>query len=85
MQVKQINTPLHTPLVTLLMHFVPGHSCCYNSLHALSFFAALWGLLLLMLHASWSHAVQVSRRAAAAAICTLAIFVRSCHHLVSSY
>jgi hypothetical protein len=61
-------------LSTTNRHFVPGYSCCYTSLHALPFFAALCGLLLSLLHAPWSSAVQVSRCAAAAAICTLAIF-----------
>jgi hypothetical protein len=56
-------------------HFVPGYSCCYISLHATSFFAALCGLLLFPLHNPWSYAVQVFRCAAAAAICTLAIVV----------
>jgi hypothetical protein len=64
-------------------HFVPGHSH-YTSLHALSSLLLSVGYCC-HLHTYWSPAVQVSRRAAAAATCTLAIFVRSCHHLVSSY
>jgi hypothetical protein len=61
-------------------HLQPGTSCLDTAVATrlcmhYHFFAALCGLLLSLLHAPWSSAVQVSRCAAAAAICTLAIFV----------